>query len=156
MDIAIKPVRALFTAASAVLMLTGCVHAATDKGVSSITVKAGTAASKGRYKKITPEEAKRIMNSGNKYILLDVRTREEFVKKHISGAVLIPDYQVKSRAENEIADKDSVILVYCRSGHRSAAAASALVDLWYTNVFDLGGMRDWLHYSNSKKREGTR
>lgn len=140
MDIAMKSVCALFVATAATLMLTGCAHAEPDKDAASIPVNAGADAPKSVYKKIIPEEAKRIMDSGNDYILLDVRTQEEFDEKHISGAVLIPDYEVESRAENELADKDSVILVYCRSGRRSATAAKALVDLGYTNVFDIGGI----------------
>ena len=79
----------------------------------------------------------------DEYILLDVRTDEEFREGHISGAILIPDYEIAVRAESEFPDKDVIILVYCRSGRRSALAAQALSDMGYSNIFDFGGIIDW-------------
>lgn len=101
------------------------------------------------YTKITPENAKKIMdefkaaNDGSEFILLDVRTAEEFAEKHIEGALLIPDYELAKRAEAELPDKKQVILVYCRSGRRSEAAAKQLVALGYNHVYDFGGIIDW-------------
>jgi rhodanese-related sulfurtransferase len=57
--------------------------------------------------------------------------------------MLIPDYEIKDRASREIPDKGSRIIVYCRSGMRSAGTARALVKLGYTRVFDLGGIMHW-------------
>ena len=56
---------------------------------------------------------------------------------------MIPEYEVASRAEKELPNKDQLILVYCRSGRRSIIAAQALVDLGYTNVKEFGGIIDW-------------
>jgi rhodanese-related sulfurtransferase len=95
------------------------------------------------YQTISADRAKALMDSGESYILLDVRTDEEFADKHIDGAVLIPDYEIKSRAESELPDKGAAILVYCRSGRRSAGAARELADMGYTNVYDFGGIIDW-------------
>lgn len=95
------------------------------------------------YVKISAEQAHQIMTSGEAYILLDVRTPEEYAERHIPGAVLIPDYELKSRAERELPDKDRLILVYCRSGNRSQKAANALLKMGYTNVKDFGGIIDW-------------
>ena len=95
------------------------------------------------YVKITPQEAKRIMDSGKPYILVDVRTDSEYKENHIQGAVLIPDYSIAGNAESALPDKNEVILVYCRSGGRSANAAKILIDLGYTNVFDFGGILSW-------------
>ena len=95
------------------------------------------------YRKISAEEAHEIINSSEDYILLDVRTEEEYSEKRIDGAILIPDYEIASRAESELPDKNAVILVYCRSGIRSARAANTLVDMDYTNIYDFGGILDW-------------
>ena len=95
------------------------------------------------YEQITQEEAKRIMDTGNGYILLDTRTREEYDQGHIPGALLIPHTEIAERAEEELPDKDQVILVYCRSGNRSKQASEVLAELGYTNVKEFGGIIDW-------------
>ena len=95
------------------------------------------------YKQISAKEAKEIMDSGEEYILLDVRSEEEFAEKHIPGAVLIPHTEIADRAEEELPDKEKNILVYCRSGNRSKIAAQILVDLGYTGVFEFGGINSW-------------
>lgn len=95
------------------------------------------------YTKISADEAKTMMDEQEDYILLDVRAQSEFDTGHIEGAILIPDGEIKDRAEAELADKDAAILVYCRSGRRSKIAAQALVEMGYTNVLDFGGIADW-------------
>ena len=74
---------------------------------------------KSSYEQITPAEAKALMDSEKDYIILDVRTEEEFASGHIEGAILIPDYEITAKAESILTDKDQLILVYCRSGRRS-------------------------------------
>lgn len=98
---------------------------------------------KAEYRKISAEQAQEMMQGEEPFILLDVRTEQEFLEQRIEGAVLIPDVELSSRAEKELPDKDAVILVYCRSGRRSAASAQQLVDMGYTNVYDFGGIIDW-------------
>lgn len=93
--------------------------------------------------RITAEEAKEIMDSTEDYVLLDVREQDEFAEGHIEGAVLIPYESIGDRAENELPDKEQTILVYCRSGRRSAIAAKALAELGYEDVRDFGGIIDW-------------
>ena len=95
------------------------------------------------YVNITAEEAKQIMDSSEGYIILDVRTQEEYDQGHIPGAILIPNTEIEVRAEEELTDKDQLILVYCRSGRRSKLAAEILVELGYTNVKEFGGIIDW-------------
>jgi Rhodanese-like domain. len=75
-------------------------------------------------------------------ILVDVRTPEEHRQKRIPGSILLPDYELKSRAEEVLPDKDAKIVVYCRSGRRSAEAAKVLKEMGYKNVYDLGGIID--------------
>jgi phage shock protein E len=97
----------------------------------------------GSYMNVTPEKAKEIMDSETGYIILDVRQRNEYEAGHIKGAILIPDNEIEKRAETELTDKNQAILVYCRSGRRSAKAADLLAKLGYTNVINFGGILDW-------------
>ena len=99
--------------------------------------------SKNAYEQITPAEAKALMDSEDGYIILDVRTPEEFAERHIEGAILIPDYEIGEKAESILTDKDQLILVYCRSGRRSKNAANELATLGYTNIKEFGGINDW-------------
>ena len=95
------------------------------------------------YEQITPAEAKALMDSEEGYVILDVRTPEEFAAGHIAGAILIPDYEIREKAESILTDKDQLILVYCRSGRRSKNAANELATLGYTNIKEFGGINDW-------------
>ena len=95
------------------------------------------------YRRIHASEAISIMEEETGYIILDVRTQEEYDEGHIEGAVLIPDYEIAAKAESVLTDKDQLILVYCRSGRRSKLAAEELVKLGYTNVAEFGGIIDW-------------
>ena len=95
------------------------------------------------YVNITAEEAKQIMDSEEGYIILDVRTQEEYDQGHIPGAILIPDTEVEVTAEEVLTDKDQLLLVYCRSGRRSKLASEILVELGYTNIKEFGGIIDW-------------
>ncbi|PWM45309.1 MAG: rhodanese-like domain-containing protein [Clostridiales bacterium] len=101
------------------------------------------ATEKGEYKMISASEAKQIIDTEKGYIILDVRTQEEYDEVHIKDALLIPDYEIQTRAEKELTDKNQQILVYCRSGRRSAIAAKKLIDMGYTNVKDFGGIISW-------------
>ena len=95
------------------------------------------------YMNITAEEAKQIMDTEKGYIILDVRTQEEYDEGHIPGAIVIPHEEITERAEDVLTDKDQLILVYCRSGRRSKIAAEALAELGYTNIKEFGGILDW-------------
>ena len=100
-------------------------------------------AQKQGYKQISQAQAKEIMDTRSDYILLDVRTEKEFAAGHIKGAILIPDYEIRLRAEKELPNKAKTILVYCRSGRRSKLAARDLAELGYTDVLEFGGIIDW-------------
>jgi phage shock protein E len=93
------------------------------------------------YRKITAEEAANMMTG--EVVILDVRTQAEYDEGYIPGALLLPDSEVAQRAETVLPDKGQTVLVYCRSGRRSALAAAALVKLGYTKVYDFGGILDW-------------
>ncbi len=95
------------------------------------------------YVSISQEEAKKLMDNESDYVILDVRTQEEFDEKHIPNAVLIPDYEIGEKAESILTDKNQLILVYCRSGRRSKNASAVLAEMGYTNVKEFGGIIDW-------------
>ena len=98
---------------------------------------------KAMYEQITPEEAKKIMDSGEEHIILDTREQYEFDEGHIPNAILIPYTEIENKAIELLPDKDKLILVYCRSGRRSKIAAESLAKLGYTNVKEFGGIIDW-------------
>lgn len=116
------------------LLLTGCGGISQSEAVPAVPVSA---------EKISSAAAKEIMDSGNDYFLLDVRTQEEYDTEHIDGAALIPDTELAERISELPENKDAVILVYCRSGRRSALSAELLAELGYTAVKDFGGIIDW-------------
>ena len=95
------------------------------------------------YKSITQEEAKKIMDTTDGYIIIDVRTIEEFNTGHIPNAINIPNEVISEQAESILLNKEQVILVYCRSGRRSKEAANKLVELGYCNILEFGGILDW-------------
>ena len=92
---------------------------------------------------ITAEEAKKIMDSEEGYIILDVRTQEEYDQGHIPGAIVISHEEIEAKAASVLQDQSQLILVYCRSGRRSKIAAEALVKLGYTNIKEFGGILEW-------------
>ena len=113
--------------------------AALLKWVSRRSVPTG-----GSWKTLTPEEAKARLDSGDALTLLDVRTEAEYEESHIPGAVLLPVGAIdQDTAAEVIPEKDSTVLVYCRSGNRSKTASSALAELGYTNIYEFGGINTW-------------
>ena len=95
------------------------------------------------YRQITAEEAAAMMEEESGYLILDVRTAEEFSEKHIPGAVNIPNETIGDQDIPELPDKEQLILVYCRSGNRSKQASEKLVKQGYTNIVEFGGINDW-------------
>lgn len=113
-----------------------------------------TFVSSPEYQRISPSEAKQWVGTEKSTVLLDVRTPAEHDERHIPGSILIPVDNVEAEALRVIPDKETVIIVYCRSGRRSEVAARTLVRLGYKKVFDLGGINDWpyeVQQKNNKK-----
>jgi len=95
------------------------------------------------YRQITMDEAVTMMAEEADYIILDVRTREEFANFHIPGAINIPNETIGTEEISRLQDKNQLILVYCRSGNRSKQASEKLAALGYTNIVEFGGIIDW-------------
>ena len=111
----------------AMLLLTGC----------------AAASPAGSYRQVTTGEAVDIMARESEYILLDVRTAQEFAQAHIPGAINIPNESIGSQPPAGLPERDQLILIYCRSGNRSKQAAEKLVKLGYTNIIEFGGINSW-------------
>lgn len=129
----------------ALIVLGGCTPANTQQTPSTDTVEEAEdmPEAKVEYKKISAKEAKAIMDSQEEHIIVDVRTQAEYDSGHIDGAILVPLDQIEQLAPKMLPDYDKQILLYCRSGNRSAVAARILIDMGYTNVKDFGGIIDW-------------
>lgn len=110
------------------------------------TIAAAPAAPVAQVRAATPQEVYPRLpgDLGGGLILLDVRTPQEWAEDgHIAGATLIPLAELEARAAGEL-PQDAEIVVYCRSGNRSQQAAAFLVEAGYTDVSDMGGVRDWI------------
>mgnify|MGYP000079688719 CR=1 FL=1 len=103
----------------------------------------GGNAADSSYQQITQEEAKEMMDT-QEVIILDVQEQDEYDGGHIPGAVLLPVGTIdETTAAEVIPEKDSTVLVYCRSGNRSKTASSTLAELGYTNIYEFGGINTW-------------
>ena len=103
---------------------------------------AGTSEENG-YTHISQEEAKEMMDTQD-VLILDVREQEEYDSGHIPDAVLLPVGTITEETAAEvIPEKDTTVLVYCRSGNRSKTAAKTLTGLGYTNIYEFGGITTW-------------
>ena len=101
------------------------------------------------YQQITQEEAKEMMDT-QEVIILDVREQDEYDSGHIPGAVLLPVGTIdENTAAEVIPEKDSTVLVYCRSGNRSKTAGAALAELGYTGIYEFGGINTWPYETES-------
>ena len=95
------------------------------------------------YRQITQQEARQMMDKQD-VLILDVREQDEYDSGHIPGAVLLPVGTItEETAAQTIAAKDTVVLIYCRSGNRSKQAAAALAELGYTALYEFGGIITW-------------
>ena len=114
------------------LLLTGCTSPAPEPVPESNT-----------YRQITMQEAVEMMEKEENYIILDVRTHEEFAAGHIPGAIVIPNETIGTEEIPQLPDKNQLIMVYCRSGNRSKQASDKLAKLGYTNIVEFGGINSW-------------
>ena len=102
----------------------------------------GTAA-QAEYKMINMKEAAAMMAAEKDYLIVDVRTPEEYAQGHIPGAVNVPNESIGTEPPALLLDKNQLIMVYCRSGNRSKQASQKLADMGYSNVMEFGGITDW-------------
>ena len=99
--------------------------------------------SKANIQYVSMNEIKTIMEENENYIILDVRTTEEYNEGHIPNAICIPNETIDESIIEQLPDKEQLILIYCRSGNRSKQATQKLQNLGYTNLIEFGGIIDW-------------
>ena len=92
---------------------------------------------------MTTQELQNKLNAKENFVLLDVRTQEEYNAGYIAGALLLPYDEINAKATIVLPDKEKEIVLYCRSGRRSAIAKKSLLDLGYQKVVDFGGVKRW-------------
>jgi rhodanese-related sulfurtransferase len=96
------------------------------------------------YTKLTFAEGKRLLDAQADGVLLDVRSEEEYITGHAAGALLFPLDTINAEtAAALVPNRDTLLLVYCRSGRRSQQAVHLLLELGYTQVYDLGSLVGW-------------
>ena len=129
-----KMKRIVLLLSASLLLLAGC-------GTGKQEEETGKAA--GTYRQISQEEAQRIMEREEGYVIVDVRREDEFLSGHIPGAILIPNESIEDTPPAQLPDRDQLILIYCRSGNRSKQASQKLANMGYTNICEFGGINTW-------------
>lgn len=93
---------------------------------------------------ITLRSAGRILHHIQQGIhFIDVRTAAEYEEGHVGGSLNLPLDELQERIEEEVPDKNEVVILYCRSGNRSAQAASLLSKMGYSVLLDAGGIQSY-------------
>ncbi|MEG0742039.1 MAG: peptide-methionine (R)-S-oxide reductase MsrB [Clostridia bacterium] len=98
---------------------------------------------KAQYHKLTPQEAKAMLDQHADALVVDVRSQAEYASGHLPNALLLPLPSLTDQPPALLPQRNATILVYCRSGVRSKDASNKLVAMGYTAVYDIGGIIDW-------------
>ena len=139
----IRKIRVIAIALTA-LMIAGCESVSGPTGSGGQVMDGDGMMRSFDYTQITQDEAKRIMEEEDDYVIVDVRREDEFAEGHIPGAILIPNESITEyEPPEELKDSDQIILVYCRSGRRSKEAAEKLAKMGFSRVYEFGGIIDW-------------
>ena len=78
-------------------------------------------------------------------ILLDVRSPKEYSEGHLKGAIVLPEYEIKSKVLGLIPNKEKEIVVYCKSGARGKSAVQIMNQLGYKNVYNIHNGLDGIY-----------
>ena len=98
---------------------------------------------RGGYGDVTVQEARRLMEDKPGLVILDVRTASEYEEGHIEGAVNIPVQELGVRFDELSIEGE--LLVYCRTGNRSAQAVDILLDVGFTKIYHMDeGITGWI------------
>ncbi len=95
-------------------------------------------------KDISIEESKKLINEGEVTLILDVRNEDEFAEGHLKNAIQIPVNELKENLSDIEKFKDELVLVYCRTGKRSAEAMDILKENGFKNLVHMkDGISKW-------------
>jgi rhodanese-related sulfurtransferase len=97
-----------------------------------------------RVRETTVDDIKAKLDCGEKFLLVDVREESEFAKDHLPGAIHLGKGVIERDIETRVPDLNTLMVLYCGGGYRSALAADNLQKMGYTNVLSMdGGVRGW-------------
>jgi rhodanese-related sulfurtransferase len=109
---------------------------------------------KSRVKETTVDEVKEKLDSGEKFLLVDVREESEFAKDHLPGAIHLGKGVIERDIETRVPDVNTPMILYCGGGFRSALAADNLQKMGYTSVISMdGGVREWRQKNYAMTKE---
>lgn len=97
-----------------------------------------------RVQETTVDDIKARLDRGEKFLLVDVREESEFAKDHLPGAIHLGKGVIERDVEARVPDLNTLMVLYCGGGYRSALAADNLQKMGYTKVLSMdGGVRGW-------------
>jgi rhodanese-related sulfurtransferase len=97
-----------------------------------------------RVREVSVDDVKEKIESGEQFVLVDVREESEFAKDHLPGAIPLGKGIIERDIEGKVPDLSTPLVLYCGGGFRSALAADNLQKMGYTNVLSMdGGIREW-------------
>ncbi len=113
----------------------------TTNDETKVPMESETEITKNTYVSVSMEEGKSIIDNETGYIILDVRTYDEYNSGHIPNAICLPYEDITEKTASELLpDKNQKILVYCRSGRRSKIGSETLANLGYSNIIVFVGI----------------
>lgn len=115
----------------------------TNKTTNSNSTATTSVAKTNEIRHVSMDDIVKIMEENKDYVIVDVRTPDEYKEGHIPNAINIPNETINETVYNKLKDKNQLILIYCRSGSRSRQAAYKMQKLGYTNLVDFGGIINW-------------
>lgn len=99
---------------------------------------------KSRVAELTVQDIKTRLDAGETFQLVDVREESEFAAGHIPGAIHLGKGVIERDIENTIPDNETLLVLYCGGGFRSALAADSIQEMGYENVISMdGGWSGW-------------
>ena len=117
--------------------------AVTAFGCGQSSAATGSDGGQTAFRRVTGDEAQKMMESETGYLIVDVRTPQEYAEGHIPHAINVPLDTIGTNPPAELPDKAQMIFVYCRSGARSMTASNKLAQMGYTGIIEMGGIKDW-------------
>ena len=130
----------------AVVICIGCfIYKAskTNKTTTSNSTATTNVAKTNEIRPVSMNDIVKIMAENKDYVIVDVRTPDEYAEGHIPNAINIQNETINETVYNKLKDKNQLILIYCRSGSRSRQAAYKMQKLGYTNIVEFGGIINW-------------
>ena len=95
------------------------------------------------YKEITPDKAYEMIENNKEIVIIDVREESEYKTGHLIDSINVPLGAIDNLFNKNVSNKETPIIVYCKSGVRALEASKILVDKGYTNVYTFGGIDSW-------------